>query len=182
MQLATRSSPWKNDIRSHNQDISNLLWDTKMHYRLHKTSPLHPIQSKLNPVTPSHFISLRTIFMLAIAVRGAVLLLHIRENTDSNCGSETDYPEEFELFLRWPSPSGVQCFYSIFERIRIQIVARKPTILRNFVVLWIPLRKFRDKYLKFGHIRFLPLLYISLFITHPITQSYGDRNYWDIYK
>jgi len=47
---SVKKSPWEADSHSASQKIRQLLWNTKIRYRVHRNTPLDPNLSQLNPV------------------------------------------------------------------------------------------------------------------------------------
>jgi hypothetical protein len=55
--------------RSADQEIRHYLWKPKVHFRLHKSPPLIPIQMFMNPAHISHSTSLRSTLILSSHLR-----------------------------------------------------------------------------------------------------------------
>jgi hypothetical protein len=66
-----QSTSWEASCHSASQEIPGLLWNPRVHYRVHKSPHAVPILSQMqgcNNSTPSHTVSLRSILMLSSQV------------------------------------------------------------------------------------------------------------------
>jgi hypothetical protein len=59
----------KTASRSATQELSSILWNPKVHYRVHKSHPLVPVRSQINPTRNTPSISLRSIMILSTLER-----------------------------------------------------------------------------------------------------------------
>ena len=53
---------WEINSSSASQEILHVLWESKVHFRVHKTRPTIPVLSQMNPVRvlPSYFFKIRS--------------------------------------------------------------------------------------------------------------------------
>ena len=64
-----QSPSWETNRVSANQEIPHILWNMKVHYRIHKCPPPVPIVSQLHPVHTSYPTSWRPFFILSSHLR-----------------------------------------------------------------------------------------------------------------
>jgi len=65
-----QSPSWEANSHSASQEIFFLLWNPEVHYRVHKSPPLVPVLSKMNPVHNflSYFSKINLIFTLHLCL------------------------------------------------------------------------------------------------------------------
>ena len=107
-----RSPSWEANIFSDSQEIPRILWNLKVHYRIHKCQPLGPIQSQLDPVhtTTYHFLKIHLNIILASMPGSHKLSLSLRIPRQNPV-----YASPLTHMRYMPRPSHFSPYYSLLS-------------------------------------------------------------------
>jgi len=115
-----QSPSWEANRFSASQEISHILWNPKVHYRIHKCPPTVPILSQLDPVHTPHPTSWRSILILSF---------HLRLGLPSGL-----FPSLTYLLTYWLTPWSIVLFENLTS---FQLVKKFPTFYgtRRFITV-----------------------------------------------
>jgi hypothetical protein len=122
-----QSPSWEANRFSASQEIPRILWNPKVHYRIHKCLPLVPILSQLDPVHAPYLTSWRSML---------ILYSHLRLGLPSGLISRHDHVLSFisiyfylmcrlllgKLILAQPAP----CFAPFMEPVTTLVLSEEP--------------------------------------------------------
>jgi hypothetical protein len=86
--LHTAAFSWPVDILPYNQDIPSLLWDTTVHYRVHKSLSPDPFLSQMNPLHPVPSCFCYLCLSISHSKLPTVLSRHVQWHSDLFCSYE----------------------------------------------------------------------------------------------
>ena len=108
-QLTKQSLPWEASRSAANQDSPRILWNPKVHYRIHNSPPPVPVLSQI-----SRFHVLQPIYLKCIVILSSHLRLGLPNGFFSSCNPNTTLyaplPAPPPHTCHVPRPSHSSCF------------------------------------------------------------------------
>jgi len=107
---------WEANRFSASQEIPRILWNPKVHYRIHKCHPPVPILSQIDPVHAPHLTAWRSILILSSNLRltPGPRQLHPFRNKASFYGEEVLAPRPIHKLEDHPLSPIRDCLFRIF--------------------------------------------------------------------